>query len=69
MRPHEINTSAKAVIPLNREDSDVLIAFNLGAGLSRNMEKWVLRPEVGILLNPGEDGYFMHFSVGLSIYP
>jgi len=65
----EVNTSAKAIIPLNRENSDVLIAFNLGVGLSRNMEKWAIRPEVGILLNPGEDGRFTHFSVGLSIYP
>ncbi|MFC1713505.1 hypothetical protein ACFL6S_07555 [Candidatus Poribacteria bacterium] len=65
----EINTSAKALIPLNRKNSDVLIAFNLGAGLSTDIEKWAIRPELEILLNPGEDGHFMHFSIGLAIYP
>ena len=65
----EINTSAKALVPLNRDNSDVLVAFNLGAGLSTDIEKWAIRPELGVLLNPGEDGYFTQFSIGLAIYP
>ncbi len=65
----EVNTSAKALIPLNREDSEVLIAFNVGVGLSTDIEKWAIRPEFGILLNPGEDGHFTQFSIGLAIYP
>lgn len=66
----EINTSAKALVPLKgSENSDTLIAFNLGMGVSTDIEKWAIRPELGILLNPGEDGRFMHFSVGLAVYP
>lgn len=65
----EINTSGKALIPLNSENSEVLIAFNLGAGLSTNIEKWAIRPELGILINPGEDGHFMHLSIGLAVSP
>ena len=53
----ELNTSAKALVPLNREDSDVLIAFNASPGISTDLEKWAIRPEVGLLLNPGEDGH------------
>ena len=65
----EVNTSAKALIPLNRENAETLVAFNLGTGISTNMEKWAIRPELGLLLNPGEDGHFMQFSIGLTIYP
>lgn len=68
-RNFEVNTSAKALIPLTDEDSDVLIAFNLGTGISTNLEKWAVRPEFGFLFNPGEDGRFMHFSIGLAVYP
>ncbi len=66
----EINTSVKALVPLKgSEDSDTLIAFNLGMGVSTDIEKWAIRPEFGVLINPGEDGRFMHFSVGLAVYP
>lgn len=65
----EINTSAKALIPLSSEDSDTLIALNVGAGVSTNMDKWSIRPEIGFLINPGEEGYFIHASIGLAISP
>jgi hypothetical protein len=65
----EVNTSAKALVPLTDKDSDVLIAFNLGTGISTNIEKWAVRPEFGFLLNPGENGRFIHFSIGLAVYP
>ena len=41
--------------------------FNLGLGIG-NFERLVVRPEVGILINPGEDGHFRHFSIGLTYY-
>lgn len=65
----ELNPSTKALIPLSREESDVLFAFNLGAGISTNLKKWAIRPEIGFLFNPGEDGHYRHFSIGLTIYP
>lgn len=62
----ELNPSAKALIPTN--DSDVLLAFNVGAGISNDLTRWALRPEIGFLLNPGEDGHFMHLSIGVTVY-
>ena len=65
----ELNTSAKALIPLKNDEIDTLVAFNIGMGISGDMEKWAIRPELGFLLNPGEDGHFMHLSIGLAVYP
>ena len=64
----EFNPSTKALVPLSG-DGDVLIAFNLGAGISTNLEKWAIRPEAGFLVNPGEEGHFTHFSIGITLYP
>ncbi len=69
--PHqniEINPSAKVLIALN-SDRDTLLAFNLGLGLSNNFERWAIRPEIGILVNPGESGFFTAYSVGISLTP
>jgi len=64
----EITPSAKVLIPLNYEDADPLIAFNLGTGLSTNLNRWVLRPEIGYLFNPGKEGFLSQFSIGLTLY-
>jgi hypothetical protein len=64
----EFNPSSKMLIPLSG-DGDVLLAFNLGAGFSTDLRKWAVRPEVGFLINPGEEGHFTQFSLGLTIYP
>jgi hypothetical protein len=65
----EVNASAKYLIPLNSGESDNLVAFNLGLGLGRDVNTLALRPEVGLLLNPGEEGHWYHFSLGLSYRP
>lgn len=64
-RQIEINPSAKAQIWLNN-DADNLLAFNLGLGLGPDLARWAIRPEVGLLINPGEDGQVWHFSIGVS---
>jgi hypothetical protein len=64
----ELNASVKYILTF-AEDQDDLMAFNLGLGLSPDLEKYAIRPEGGVLINPGEDGYYWHFSVGLSFYP
>ena len=63
----EINPSAKVLIPITGEQ-DTLVAFNLGAGISTNLEKWAIRPELGFLINPGESGSYMHLSIGFTYY-
>lgn len=67
-RNTEWNSSVKALVPLSGEDRDTLLAINTGLGLSSNLVRWVLRPEAGFCFNPGEEGHFMHFSVGLTVF-
>jgi hypothetical protein len=61
----KINPSIKALVPLNRDNADVLVALNLGMALG-DPDKFAVRPEIGFLYNPGEEGHYTHFSVGLS---
>ena len=62
----ELNPSAKALIPVGN-DNDILIAFNLGAGISTDFSKWAIRPEFGYMFDPGDDGHFTQFSIAISI--
>jgi hypothetical protein len=64
----EFNASVKYILTF-AEDTDDLMAFNLGLGISPDLSKYVFRPEGGLLINPGEDGYYWHFSVGFSFFP
>ena len=64
----EINPSIKALIPLDSNTKDYLLAYNLGFGISSNLSKWVIRPEMGILSSPLEGGGIPHMSIGLSLY-
>lgn len=68
-RTVEVNASAKYLVPLNENGGDNLVALNLGLGLGPDLDKWAIRPEVGVLLDPGESGHFYHFSLGLSFRP
>jgi len=61
----EINTSAKALIPL-RGEQNTLYAANLGLGFSPDLRRWAVRPEVGILFDTDGDGFYLHFSLGLT---
>jgi hypothetical protein len=62
----EWNWSAKYLVPLHEEGGDNLLAFNVGLGLGPAEGRWTIRPEYGMLLDPGEDGHFNHFSIGFS---
>src|SRR5262245_54826542 len=63
-RSVEVNASAKYLIPLNADDdAEKQWAFNLGLGLGPNLDRWAIRPEVGVLLNPDDQGRFYHFSL------
>lgn len=64
----EVTVSVKYLLTLE-EDSDDLLAFNLGLGLSHDLSRYAIRPEGGILINPGEDGIYWQFSLGLSLFP
>jgi hypothetical protein len=61
----DINLSPKYLLTLCR-DCDDYIAINLGLSFSNDFTKWAIRPEYGILFDPGESGHFAHFSIGFS---
>jgi hypothetical protein len=71
-RTLEINTGFKALIPIagsdDPDDDEVLIAFNAGLGISPDLSRWAIRPEIGFLRNPGESGTIRHFSLGLTVF-
>lgn len=63
-RSFEVNGSGKMLVSLSGGSTG--FAANLGLGLSSNLDRWALRPEVGVLTYPEGDGYFFHLSLGLS---
>ena len=65
----ELNPSLKTLIPINSEYENLLLAYNLGLGISPNSAQWVFRSEMGFLSTLYFDSIIPHFSIGLSIYP
>jgi len=61
----EVNLSGKALVPLR--GGDVGLAANLGLGLSTDLDRWAVRPEVGVLKYPGDEGYIRQVSIGLTL--
>ena len=61
----DLTGSTKVLVPLSGE-GDALLAFNLGLGIGEGRSPVVFRPEIGMLINPGEDGRFWQFSLGVS---
>jgi len=62
----EFTGSTKYIIPFSG-DMDDLLAFNIGLGVSPDLERWAIRPEFGYMFDPGDSGgHFTHFSIGLS---
>jgi len=63
----EVNPSFKVLVPISGE-GESLVAVNLGFGI--DIARGVtIRPEYGLLFNPGEDGRFSHFGLGLTFSP
>ena len=63
----EINPSAKALIPFEK-DRDMAIAFNLGIGV-KLPAGFTIRPEFGLLFDPGDEGHNRHLSIGVTYNP
>ncbi|MBN2408580.1 MAG: hypothetical protein JXE07_02490 [Candidatus Aminicenantes bacterium] len=61
----EINTSAKALIPL-QDESDPMYAVNFGVAVSSDVRRWAVRPEIGFLFN-SPVGSCLQMSIGLSL--
>lgn len=65
----ELNPSVKAIYPFAAEDPEVFLGFHLGAGISTDLDRWAVRPEVGAVINPGDDGTVLGFTLGFSFRP
>ncbi len=63
----DVNPSARLLIPVC-EGCETLAGFNAGFGL-RSTSTLTVRPEFGILINPGQGGVIWTFGVGLSLHP
>jgi hypothetical protein len=65
----ELTPSLKAIYPFAADDPELFLGFHLGAGISTNFDRWVLRPEVGMVKNPGDEGTTWGLTIGVSIRP
>lgn len=61
----DINPSFKVLIPFESE-STITTAFNLGLGIKLS-ETLTVRPEYGMLFEPGEPGSFSQFGIGVTL--
>jgi hypothetical protein len=62
-RHFELNASGKVLVPFS--EGDTLVAFNVGLGVG-DLDRWAIRPEFGMLFEPGQGGHFSQFSVGVT---
>lgn len=65
----ELGANLALVQFIGEEDGiDSLVRFNINAGFSKDRNKWVVRPEMGIVFDPGEEGSFLAPGVGFNYY-
>jgi hypothetical protein len=64
MQNLNFNVSGRYLIFLD-EDADNLLAFNTGFGIRVPNTGVEFMPEIGFLFNPGEDGNFFHYGLGI----
>jgi hypothetical protein len=65
----ELNPSVKAFYPFAVEDPELFLGFTLGAGISSDLDRWAIRPEIGAVINPGEGGTTWGWTLGFSFRP
>lgn len=44
--------------------SDFLLGASVGAGFSKDLSKWAIRPEIGFQFFPGDEGSYMNYGLG-----
>lgn len=60
----DINLSSRYLVRFS--DPHNLLAFNFGFTISKKLHNWSIRPEYGVLYNPGNKGHYSHVSMGAS---
>lgn len=48
------------------QDADWLLGLNLGLGFSKDLNRWAVRPDFGIVFSPGNDGSYLTFGLAAS---
>jgi len=66
-RQVEVTGSTKYYLWLNNSNESKLFAWNLGLGLSSDLDRWAIRPEFGFLHDIKDSGHNTQFSLGLTI--
>ena len=66
VRNLDLTVAGKYIAFLSADEADNLVALNVGLGIGPS-HKWVFRPEIGFLWNPGEEGHFRHLTLGFSV--
>lgn len=64
----ELNPSRKLLIPMTGNGRNMR-AWNMGAGLSKELTRWAIRPEIGFLISPGDEGIFVSYGLGFTVNP
>ncbi len=62
----DVNVSAKYLIFFD-PDADNLAAYNAGLGVRLLPGKFTVFPEIGLLHNPGESGYYTQWGLGFGL--
>jgi hypothetical protein len=62
----DVTGSFKSLIGLTGEDRNLRFAANLGMGFGPDLDRWAIRPEVGVMSGSG-GGVVRHVSVGLVV--
>lgn len=65
----EINPSAKVIFPFAVDDPEVMLGFHLGLGWTPEGVPIMVRPEAGMVINPGQDGRAWGLTLGFSFRP
>lgn len=65
----EVTPSVKGIYPFTAENPELFLGFHLGAGISTDLDVWAFRPEVGAVVNPGDEGVTWGWTVGFTVRP
>jgi hypothetical protein len=48
-------------------DGGTLVAFTFGGGFG-DLDRWAIRPEIGLIFFPGESGHYVQLSIGVTLF-
>lgn len=61
----DVGGTTRFIIPFEN-GSESIISLNTGCGISRDLNKWAVRPEFGFAFSPGDDGLVFNSGIAFS---